>query len=664
MTVTERITALRKQMKEKGIDAYLVPTDDFHGSEYVGDYFKCRKYITGFTGSAGTAVIMQDMAGLWTDGRYFIQAAQQLEGTPVTLFKIGEPDVPTIHKFLEENLKKGMCLGFDGRTVSAEEAETLEKILQKKQIRFSVNEDLIGNIWDDRPALSCKPVMELSEKWAGRSRADKIREIRSKLKEKGADLFILTSLDDIAWLLNIRGNDIHCCPVVLSYLVLDDSELRLFANEKAFSDSVKEALSKDDIAIYPYDDIYTYVQTIPEEKKVYLSRSNVNSRLVSSIPKQVTILDGENLTLLPKAIKNETEVQNEKTAHLKDGVAMVKFIHWLKKNVGMKKITELSAADKLYEFRSVQENFQGNSFDPIIAYGAHGAIVHYSATEETNIPLEPKGLVLMDTGGHYLEGTTDITRTVVLGPVTEKEKKYFTAVLRGHLHLAAAKFRYGCTGLNLDTLARGPLWAMGEDYNHGTGHGVGYLLNVHEGPQSFRWKSPAELPAPVLEEGMKYQQIGIPPEEAQFLETRKFQINEIARMYRIPPHMVGDLEKSSFSNIEQQSLEFVKYTLDPWVVRWEQALQKALLLPQEKNEYFIKLNVDGLLRGDYASRMNGYAVGRQNGWLSANDIREMEDQNPIPEEDGGDLYLVNGSMTKLADAGAFAGKAGGNMPQV
>jgi len=442
------------------------------------------------------------MAGLWTDGRYFIQAAQQLEGTPVTLFKMGEPDVPTIHKFLEENLKEGMCFGFDGRTVSAEEAGKLKKILQGKQVRFSVNEDLIGNIWDDRPALSCEPVMELSEKWAGRSRADKIREIRSKLKEKDADLFVLTSLDDIAWLLNIRGNDIHCCPVVLSYLVMDEKEIRFFANERAFPDSVKEALAIDGVTIYPYDDIYTYVQTIPESKRVYLSKSNVNSRLVSSIPDGVTILNGENLSLLPKAIKNEIEVQNEKTAHIKDGVAMVKFIHWLKKNVGKQEITELSAADKLYEFRSMQENFQGNSFDPIIAYGAHGAIVHYSATEETNIPLEPKGLVLMDTGGHYLEGTTDITRTVVLGPVTEKEKKYFTAVLRGHLNLAAAKFRYGCTGLNLDALARGPLWAMGEDYNHGTGHGVGYLLNVHEGPQSFRWKNLADRPAPVLEEGM------------------------------------------------------------------------------------------------------------------------------------------------------------------
>lgn len=425
MTVTERITALRKQMKEKGIDAYLVPTDDFHGSEYVGDYFKCRKYITGFTGSAGTAVIMPDMAGLWTDGRYFIQAAQQLEGTPVTLFKMGEPDVPTIHKFLEENLKEGMCLGFDGRTVSAEEAGKLKKILQGKQVRFSVNEDLIGNIWDDRPALSCEPVMELSEKWAGRSRADKIREIRSKLKEKDADLFVLTSLDDIAWLLNIRGNDIHCCPVVLSYLVMDEKEIRFFANERAFPDSVKEALAIDGVTIYPYDDIYTYVQTIPESKRVYLSKSNVNSRLVSSIPDGVTILNGENLSLLPKAIKNEIEVQNEKTAHIKDGVAMVKFIHWLKKNVGKQEITELSAADKLYEFRSGQENFQGNSFDPIIAYGAHGAIVHYSATEETSIPLKPEGLVLMDTGGHYLEGTTDITRTVVLGPVTQKRKEIF-----------------------------------------------------------------------------------------------------------------------------------------------------------------------------------------------------------------------------------------------
>lgn len=489
-------------MKEKKIDAYLVATDDFHGSEYVGDYFKCRKYITGFTGSAGTAIITQDMAGLWTDGRYFIQAADQLRDTTIELFKSGEPGVPTMHQFLNDKLEEGMCLGFDGRTVSAREAEELQELLQEKHITFSVNDDLIGEIWEDRPALSCEPVMELDIRWTGKSRADKIAEIREQMKAKEADTFILTSLDDIAWLLNIRGNDIHCCPVVLSYLVMMENELRLYANAAAFSEEIRSNLEADGVKIYPYDDVYSYVQSISSDKRVLLSRANVNSRLVSNIPSEVTILDEPNLTLLPKAVKNETEMENERIAHIKDGIAVTKFIHWLKKNVTRTTITELSAAEKLYQFRSEQEHFLGDSFDPIIAYGTHAAIVHYSATEATDIPLAARGMVLADTGGHYLEGTTDITRTIVLGPVTAKEKKFFTAVLRGNLNLAAAKFKYGCTGLNLDYLARGPLWELGEDYNHGTGHGVGYLLNVHEGPNSFRWKNLPGNPAPVLEEGM------------------------------------------------------------------------------------------------------------------------------------------------------------------
>ena len=489
-------------MKEKKIDAYLVATDDFHGSEYVGDYFKCRKYITGFTGSAGTAIITQDMAGLWTDGRYFIQAADQLRDTTIELFKSGEPGVPTVHQFLNDKLEEGMCLGFDGRTVSAREAEELQELLQEKHITFSVNDDLIGEIWEDRPVLSCEPVMELDIRWTGKSRADKIAEIREQMKAKEADTFILTSLDDIAWLLNIRGNDIHCCPVVLSYLVMMENELRLYANAAAFSEEIRSNLEADGVKIYPYDDVYSYVQSISSDKKVLLPRANVNSRLVSNIPSEVTILDEPNLTLLPKAVKNETEMENERIAHIKDGVAVTKFIHWLKKNVTRTTITELSTAEKLYQFRSEQEHFLGESFDPIIAYGTHAAIVHYSATEATDIPLEARGMVLADTGGHYLEGTTDITRTIVLGPVTAKEKKFFTAVLRGNLNLAAAKFKYGCTGLNLDYLARGPLWELGEDYNHGTGHGVGYLLNVHEGPNSFRWKNLPGNPAPVLEEGM------------------------------------------------------------------------------------------------------------------------------------------------------------------
>ena len=502
MTIKQKLNALRILMKEKKIDTYLVPTDDFHGSEYVGDYFKCRKYITGFTGSAGTAIITQDMAGLWTDGRYFIQAADQLRDTTIELFKSGEPGVPTVHQFLNDKLEEGMCLGFDGRTVSAREAEELQELLQEKHITFSVNDDLIGEIWEDRPALSCEPVMELDIRWTGKSRADKIAEIREQMKAKEADTFILTSLDDIAWLLNIRGNDIHCCPVVLSYLVMMENELRLYANAAAFSEEISSNLEADGVKIYPYDDVYSYVQSISSDKKVLLSRANVNSRLVSNIPSEVTILDEPNLTLLPKAVKNETEMENERIAHIKDGVAVTKFIHWLKKNVTRTTITELSTAEKLYQFRSEQEHFLGESFDPIIAYGTHAAIVHYSATEATDIPLEARGMVLADTGGHYLEGTTDITRTIVLGPVTAKEKKFFTAVLRGNLNLAAAKFKYGCTGLNFDYLARGPLWELGEDYNHGTGHGVGYLLNVHEGPNSFRWKNLPGNPAPVLEEGM------------------------------------------------------------------------------------------------------------------------------------------------------------------
>ena len=501
MTVNERITALRERMKEKKIDAYLVPTDDFHASEYVGEYFKCRKYITGFTGSAGTAVIMQDMAGLWTDGRYFIQAAAQLEGTGVDLFKMGEPGVPTIHQFLEEKLGEGMCLGFDGRTISAKEAAELSEALGKKGASLSVDYDLVGEVWEDRPALSCEPVMELDVKWAGESRADKCAKIRKAMEEKGADAFVLTSLDDIAWLLNIRGGDVHCCPVVLSYLVMTQKEIKLFANEKVFPAEVLDALAKDGVTLLPYDSIYGYVKTFAKDMKVLLCKQKANSRLVSNIPSEVEILDEENLTLLPKAIKNPVEVENERIAHIRDGVALTKFIYWLKKNVGKIPMTELSAEEKLYSFRAQQENFIDNSFDPIISYGVHAAINHYSATPETDIPIEPRSFLLADTGGNYYEGTTDTTRTIVMGPVTDEQKKFFTAVLRGMLNLGNAKFRYGCTGVNLDYLARGPLWELGQDFNHGTGHGVGYLLNVHEGPNSFRWKVVPGNNA-VLEEGM------------------------------------------------------------------------------------------------------------------------------------------------------------------
>lgn len=501
--IPDRLTALRALMKEHGVDAYLVLTDDFHASEYVGEHFKCRAYMTGFTGSAGTLLVTHDMAGLWTDGRYFIQAEQQLIGSGVTLFRMREPGVPSIHEFLKGNLKNGQCLGFDGRTVSAREAAELSNGLAEKNIRIQDDKDLVGEIWKERPALSCEPVHELDIRWTGKTRAEKCHEIRQKMQEKHADVFLLASLDDIAWLLNIRGGDILCNPVVLSFVAMTQDEIFLFANEKAFSAEVKAALLKDGVTLHPYEEVYAYASCIEKGKRVLLCSEKVNSRLTGSIPDGAEILDEENLTLLPKSMKTPVEVENEKIAHIKDGVAVTKFIYWLKQNVGKIPITELSAADYLNKLRAQQEHFMGNSFEPIVSFGPHAAMNHYSATPETDVPIEKQGFLLADTGGQYLEGTTDITRTIVMGEVTQEQKKMFTAVLRGTLNLAAAKFRYGCTGLNLDILARGPLWDMAEDFNHGTGHGVGYYLNVHEGPNGFRWRVLSDRSEnAVLEEGM------------------------------------------------------------------------------------------------------------------------------------------------------------------
>lgn len=498
--IRKRIEQLRASMKARGIDAYLVPTDDYHGSEYVGEYFKERAYITGFTGSAGKALITQDMAGLWTDGRYFIQAERQMEGTGITLFKMGEPGVPTLHEFLRQNLKKGQCLGFDGRTVMASELETLQKELEENEIQFHTTEDLVGEIWPHRPAMSCEPVWELEERWSGKSRREKILEIRQAMANEGADEFLLASLEDISWLLNIRGGDIHCCPVVLAFLIMTEETIDLYANPKAFSPEILVKLKEDGVTLHDYEAIYERASAIPPHTTVLLDKTCVNSLLVSKIPADVQIIHHENLTLLPKSIKNPVEVENMRRAHIKDGVAVTRFIYWLKHHAGKEGVTEISAAEKLFQLRQEQEHFLDNSFDPIISYGEHAAMNHYSATPQTDVPIGTEGFLLADTGGHYLEGSTDVTRTVVMGPTTEEQRRMFTAVLRGTLNLAAAKFRYGCAGRNLDYLARQPLWDMGKDFNHGTGHGVGYLLSVHESPNNFHFR--ADRGGAVFEEGM------------------------------------------------------------------------------------------------------------------------------------------------------------------
>ena len=500
--IQERLAALREEMKKRNIAIYVVPTADFHESEYVGSYFKARKFITGFTGSAGTAVITLTEAGLWTDGRYFVQAAKQLEGTSVTLYKMGMEGVPKVNEYIENTLAEGECLGFDGRVVNGGWGKELEEIVAKKHGSLYVDEDLIDLIWKDRPAMSAEPVRILDMAYTGKSTKEKLADVRAVMKEKGAQLHLMSSLYDIAWLLNVRGNDISYVPVVLSFLALSEDSCTWFVQEQIVTEELKAYLTENGITTQPYESFYDYVKNIHVDK-VLMNKQVANYRICNNIPASVEVLDEKDPTERMKAIKNETEVRNTRNAHVKDTVAMCRFMYWLKKNVGKIPMTEISVYDYLEQLRAEQEGFLDLSFDTICGYADHGAIVHYSATPESDVPLKPEGLLLVDSGGHYLEGTTDITRTFVLGPITDEMKADFTRVCRSNMNLANVRFLHGCTGINLDVIAREPFWEANLDYNHGTGHGVGYILNVHEGPNAFRWqKSAGRSEDSVLEEGM------------------------------------------------------------------------------------------------------------------------------------------------------------------
>ncbi len=501
--IPERLARLRQEMKKRNIAVYVVPTADFHESEYVGDHFKARKYITGFSGSAGTAVITMTEAGLWTDGRYFLQAARELEGTTVTLFRMGEEGVPTMTEYLRSALGQGEILGFDGRVINASLGESLRALAEEKGGSLAVDEDLVGLIWDDRPPLPHEKVRILSREYTGKDAAEKIADVRAAMEKEGAQAHLLTSLYDIAWLLNVRGGDIDYVPVVLSYLCLTKDRCLWFVQDQVLTPEIKAYLESIGAEPRPYDSFYDYAASIPAGTKVLLDRKICNTRLLSSLAQGVEVLDRDNPTVIMKAVKNETEMANTRLAHRKDAVAMIRFIRWLKENVGKTDITEISAADRLADLRAQQADFLDLSFATICGYNAHGAIIHYGATPESDVPLAPEGLLLVDSGGHYLQGTTDITRTIALGPLTREMKDVFTRVLRAHLALANARFLYGCTGINLDILARGPLWEADLDYKHGTGHGIGHILNVHEGPNAFRWRvSPGRSEDSVLEEGM------------------------------------------------------------------------------------------------------------------------------------------------------------------
>lgn len=500
--IRDRLRLLREKMKENGVTVYVVPSTDCHESEYVCAHYRAREYITGFTGSAGTAVVTPDEAGLWTDGRYFIQAEQQLKDTNVRLFRMGEPGVPAVEAYVKEHLTEGGRLGFDGRVMGASRAEAFVKAAQEKNADVLVTEDLVGKIWEDRPGIPDAPVFVLEECYTGESSRNKQKRIREEMEKLKADVHVAASLCDIMWILNLRGKDIPHVPVALSFLYMTKDNCIWYVRRSVVTEEVRSYLLENGVQIKAYEEIYTDLEKSARGQRIWMDKKNVNYRLLSSLPEGVELIDKSNPSEHMKAVKNETELANLRIAHLKESLAFTRFMYWLKTRVGKEEITELSAAEYLNDRRKEQEHYLEQSFSPISAYGPHAAIVHYSPTEESNISIEPCGFLLVDAGGHYLEGTTDTTRTFAMSKLSEEEKRMFTAVCRGNLNLANARFLYGCTGYNLDILCREPLWQAGADYKHGTGHGVGYLLNVHEGPNAFRWKLPeGERPA-VLEAGM------------------------------------------------------------------------------------------------------------------------------------------------------------------
>lgn len=485
---SKRITALRAIMKREGIDYYYIPTADFHESEYVVEYFKARKFITGFTGSAGVAVIGQEEAWLWTDGRYFIQAAAQIEGSGFGLMKMGQEGVPTVMQYLGEKLQEGQCIGFDARVVNTNDAKEFAKIATKKHGSLKTDKDLLDEVWTDRPALVHQLADVLKDEFNGEATASKLARVREQMEKEDAQYHIISTLDDIAWILNVRGNDIPHVPVVLSFLVIGKEDAMWFVEENALSDAVKEMAAECGITIRPYEDVYAYAATIPEHSIVLLDKRKVNYRITNALSETVHIVSKANPSQLMKAIKNEIELENTRKAHLLDGIAVTKFMYWLKKNVGKIPMDEVSVSDYLQSLREQMEGYRDISFDTIAGYNANAAMMHYKAEPDTAAKLEPQGMLLVDSGGHYDTGTTDITRTFVLGPISDIQKKHFTMVVKSNLNLANVKFLYGCNGISLDVICREPIWKENLDYQCGTGHGVGYLLNVHEGPNSFRWQ--------------------------------------------------------------------------------------------------------------------------------------------------------------------------------
>lgn len=491
--ITNRLTALRTFMVRKGISAFIVPSTDPHSGEYVPEYWETRKWISGFTGSAGTAVITLDKAGLWTDSRYFLQAEEQLEGTGIILFKERVPGTPTIANWLGQVLQPNEKVGIDGWVNTVSEAENLTQELKRYHLSLITTEDPFTSLWQNRPFLPSEPIFILPETYSGRSCKEKLDLIKNELQKNQANALLLSSLDEIAWTLNLRGKDVHCNPVFVSYLLITPQANTLYIYPEKINQEVMAYLERQQVQTKPYTTIKKDLKDI--QGMQFLLPPTTNFTLYQTIAAQNNIIRQTSPVTFLKAIKNETEIAGFHKAMKRDGVAMVRFLKWLKEAVKTSQENEMSIDQKLYELRAEQEGFQGISFDTIAGYQEHGAIVHYEATPETSSQLKAEGLLLLDSGAQYLDGTTDITRTIALGSVTEEQKKDYTLVLKGFIALSTAEFPQGTCGTQLDILARQYMWKDGINYGHGTGHGVGHFLNVHEGPHQIRMN---HVPAPLL----------------------------------------------------------------------------------------------------------------------------------------------------------------------
>ncbi len=485
MNVNEKIFELRKHMDLYGLDAYIIPSPDPHMSEYVADHWKARSWISGFTGSAGTFVATRNESGLWTDGRYFIQAEKQLEGSEIKLFKMGNTGVPTYTECLGSVLEKGGCVGFSGKMISQLTYREMKETFSKKGITLNSQHDLIDEIWQDRPEIPSAKIFTHEICFTGLSAGEKIDKVREEMRKAGAGYYVISSLDDIAWLFNIRGDDVPYVSVTICYALISMTGAVLFINRNKIPSDVTRVLNENKIEILEYEDIKDIIAKLDREQAVAYDPKRTNRWIYDSINPECKKIEIDEITTVLKAVKNETELANIRQCQISDGIAMVKFLIWLENNIEKEVITELTVDEKLEYYRRQQLNNLGPSFKTIAGYREHGAMMHYTATEETRYVLENKGMMVVDSGGQYLNGTTDITRTVVFDRVSDEEIFDFTMVLKANISLSSAKFLYGATGSNLDILARKPLWEIGLDYKCGTGHGVGYCLSVHEGPHGF-----------------------------------------------------------------------------------------------------------------------------------------------------------------------------------